>query len=111
MNDSAEALIAGYRHLAEQHGDYKETANHVEANRVHQELTRLFDEIKRIEGLVHQLQPLLGDPNPWVRLWAAAGLRDYHPDIAEQTLNKLVVDDEGLTGLEAMMLLDLWSRR
>jgi hypothetical protein len=110
-NEKNGDIVTRYRTLAELHGVYKESADYLKANSVHKELTLLSNQIVRLGDVsISTLKLLLGDPNPWVRLWTSVSLRDYYPDIAERTLNKLVIDDEGLTGIEAGMILDIWEQ-
>lgn len=108
MNQELTALMEDYASLAKKHISLKEVGERRRANSVHRQLVRLYKKIlgKGPEGDTVLLR-LINHIDPAVRLWAAADSRSIDPVLAKKTLERLVVEDEGITGLEAQLLLSM----
>ncbi len=78
-------------------------------NRAADCIARVYHEL-RSRGLEAQrlLLPLLNDPRPGVRSWAAAHALQFEPSAGEPVLRELAKDRPGLRGFSAEITLREW---
>lgn len=56
-----------------------------------------------------QLLPLLSDPNPAVRMWAATHSLEFEPDLGEPVVAEIARLDPSLRGFTATITLREWK--
>lgn len=102
-------LVAGYRKAAAEHGEAIEGGNHNSANQAADRIAAIYSELRRRGSEAqNQLIPLLEDPLPRVRGWAAAHSMEFSPVAGESVLRALA-EQQDLLGLSAEMTLKEWQ--
>lgn len=105
--DSAR-LVSDYREAATQHGIATASGDPVTANGYADRLAEIYSELRgRGYGAQSLLIPLLDDPQPGVRLWAASHALDFASPAGERTLIGLAADP-GFINVSAEATLQEW---
>lgn len=101
-------LVSAYREAATQHGDAIARGDHKVANKAADRIASIYAELRqRGPEAQYQLIPLLVDPTPQVRGWAAAHALEFAPVKGEAVLTELV-SQKSLLGLSAETTLREW---
>jgi hypothetical protein len=103
-------LVANYRIAASAHRRATARGDHVAANGHHEVVAAIYRELRR-RGITAQneLLPLLKDPDPAIKGWAAAHALEFAPDVAEPVLAE-IASGRGMQALNAEMTLDVWRK-
>ncbi len=109
MDEQLRGLIAEYSAWAVSHGNATNEGNPEVANRSHDELMRVFGDIRSFaEEGAYALLSLTASPNEAVRCWAATHSLRYDSARAERVLEELGKGD-GPIAFDAEMVLSEWK--
>ena len=105
------SLVTMYARSAAAHGRSLDTADSKSANRHADVLAAVYREL-RARGRDAQLalMPLLNDPDPNVRVWAAGHALEFAPEDGEKVLTEMAAAFKGLIGWSAEMTLKEWRK-
>jgi hypothetical protein len=104
--ETLKEVVTRYTDAAAAHYEATENGDHRQANPQHDIVAAAYRELRR-RGSETVLLPLLEDPRPGVRSWAAAHALEFSPQEGERVLEELRTGP-GLAGLNAQMTLDTW---
>ena len=105
------SLVKMYARSAAAHGRFSEEADNRSANRHADIVAAVYREL-RARGRDAQLalMPLLEDPDPDIRVWAAGHALEFAPEDGEKVLTEMAAAFKGLIGWSAEMTLKEWRK-
>lgn len=89
-----ENLLDQFKKLIVDYGNLQESLEFEKSNKVHEEITKVYNKIiKNPEG-VKSITSCMDDDNPWIRLWSAAFTKDIYPEKAKKVFTELSLRDD-----------------
>ena len=103
-----EDITEKFLYYATEHGHAIWQGNHQEANKMHEELQKLY-KVAKEKNVPDIFSSFLTEEDANVRLWAATFTLKINPGIAEQELMNLS-ELKGITAISARTILKLWKQ-
>ena len=108
---SIEELVTEYTKYASQHGKATEQGDYKEANKAHDKLIKIYQQIKEQGNLVHPMfKNMLHSSDPSVRSWAASHSLAISPKEAEAVLTDIGKIPNSLVAFSAIITLEEWKK-
>lgn len=111
LPDSVARMVAKYAKAASLHGRATREGDQELANRSYQRMARVCRALReRGPDAQSALLPLVSDPDPAVRGWAASHALEFAPEVASQALSELASGPPSPERLSAEVVLREWRR-